>query len=260
MSARPAVDDVGERIAIGFAEAERKRRAIVPGAEVLEIDGLLLAFANVPDPPVNSVLVLSEPSDPVAAFRSAERAFRERDRPIGVDIAVGRHPSVDRAIREIGLTRLFAWPGMAVDVAELPRIMVPDGIRVEPVTDERGAAAIAHVEQRGFDSEPEIAERFYAAASYGVEGGRSFVAWEGEDPVGMAAAYLHEGAIGIFGVAVVPAARRRGIASALSGIAARALPADLAWLHTDDPQARSVYERLGFREVAQWEVWIRKEA
>ena len=48
------MDDVGERIALGFAEAERKRRANVQGAEVLEVDGLLLAFANVPDPPVNS--------------------------------------------------------------------------------------------------------------------------------------------------------------------------------------------------------------
>jgi ribosomal protein S18 acetylase RimI-like enzyme len=252
--------DVGERIAIGFAEAERMRRANVPGAEVLEIDGLLLAFANVPDPPVNSVHVLAEPADPVAAFTAAEQAFRERDRPIGVDIAVGRHPSVDRAIREIGLTLLFAWPGMAVEVTDLPEAMLPDGIRVEPVTDERTAAAIARVEQVGFGSEREIAERFYAPASYGVEGVRSFVAFDGDDPVGIVAAYLHEGAIGIFGVAVVPAARRRGIASALSVIAARAFPADLAWLHTDDAQARSVYERLGFREVAQWEVWIRKDA
>ena len=254
------MDDIGERIALGFAAAERQRRAGVEGAEVLEVDGLLLAFANVPDPPVNSVLVVSEPADPVAALTAAEQAFRERGRPLGVDIAVGRHASVDRAIREVGLSRLFAWPGMAVDVAELPDIHLPDGIRVEPVTDRRGAAAIARVEQDGFGSEPEIAERFYAAASYGGDGARSFVAWDGDEPVGMAAAYLHAGAIGIFGVAVVPAARRRGIASALSVIAARAFPADLAWLHTDDAQARSVYERLGFREVAQWEVWIRKEA
>jgi ribosomal protein S18 acetylase RimI-like enzyme len=251
------MQDVGERIALGFAEAERQRRANVEGAEVLEIDGLLLAFANVPDPPVNSVLVISEPLDPIGSLTAAEEAFRERDRPIGVDFAVGRHPSVDAAIREMGLTKLFAWPGMAVDVADLPIIDPPDGIRVEPVTDERGAAAIARVEQVGFGSEPEIAERFYAAASYGVRDARSFVAWDGDEPVGMAAAFLHAGAIGIFGVAVVPAARRRGIASALSVIAARAFPADLAWLHTDDAQARSVYERLGFREVAQWEVWVR---
>ena len=65
------MDDVGERIALGFAAAERQRRANVEGAEVREIDGLLLAFANVPDPPVNSVLVISEPADPVAAFHAA---------------------------------------------------------------------------------------------------------------------------------------------------------------------------------------------
>jgi ribosomal protein S18 acetylase RimI-like enzyme len=251
------VKDVGERIALGFAQAERQRRQNIDGAEVLEIDGLMLAFANVPDPPVNTVLVVSEPPDPVRALAAAEDAFRQRGRPLGVDVAVGRHPSVDRAVRSAGLSLLFSWPAMAVRVDDLPHRPLPDGVRVEPVTDERGAAAIARVEQVGFGSEQEIAERFYAAASYGVEGARSFVAWDGDEPVGMAAAYLHAGAIGIFGVAVVPAARRRGIASALSVIAARVFPADLAWLHTDDAQARSVYERLGFREVAQWEVWLR---
>ena len=254
-----ARDDVGERIALGFAEAERQRRTNVEGAEVLEIDGLLLAFANVPDPPVNSVLVISEPRDPVAALESAERLFLERERSFGLDVAVGRHPSVDRAIRDLGFTRLFAWPGMAVRVDDLPALALPAGIRVEPVSDETGAAAVARVEQDGFGSEREIAERFYAAASYGGGGARSFVAWEGDAPVGMAAAYLHAGAIGIFGVAVVPSARRRGIATALSITAARAFPADLAWLHAGDDDARAVYERLGFREVAEWEVWVRSD-
>lgn len=251
--------DTAERIALGFADAERKRRANVPGAEVLEIDGLLLAFANVPDPPVNTTLVISEPRDAVAALRAAEKAFLERDRPFGLDVAAGRHPSVDRAIREVGLNRLFSWPGFAAPIAELPDARLPESVEVEAVVDERGAAAIARVEQAAFGSEREIAERFYAAASYGVNGARSFVAWEGREPIGMAAAYLHAGAIGIFGVAVVPAARRRGIASALSVIAARAFPADLAWLHTSDDGARAAYERLGFREVAEWEVWVRVE-
>ena len=70
-----------ERIAIGFAEAERQRRANVEGAETLEIDGLLLAFANVPDPPVNSTLVLSQPSDPAAALAEAEAAFLAPQQP-----------------------------------------------------------------------------------------------------------------------------------------------------------------------------------
>lgn len=251
------MNGVGERIALGFVQAERQRRANVEGAEVLEIDGLLLAFANVPDPEVNSVLVISEPTDPMAALAAAEQAFREHDRPFGMDVAVGRHPSVDRAIREAGLTRLFAWPGMAVRIDDLPAPVLPDEIRVEPVDDERGAAAVAQVERALSDEGSEIAERFYAAGSYGVQEARSFVAWEGDDPVGIAASHLHDDAIGIFGVGVVPVARRRGIATALSVTAARAFPADLAWLHAADDAARSVYERLGFREVADWEVWIR---
>ena len=231
----PAVDDVGERIALGFAAAERQRRANVEGAEVLEIDGLLLAFANVPDPPVNSVLVISEPADPVAAFTAAEEAFRERGRPLGVDIAVGRHPSVDRAIREVGLTRLFAWPGMAVDVADLPEVVAP---RRYPGGAGHRRARRGRDRARGAGRGSAPSRRSPSGSTRrrrtACDGARSFVAWDGDEPVGMAAAYLHAGAIGIFGVAVVPAARRRGIASALSVIAARAFPADLAWLHTND--------------------------
>lgn len=254
------MEDIGERIALGFVEAERQRRANVPGAEVMEIDGLLLAFANVPDPPVNSILVISEPSDPPAALAAAEAAFRERDRVFGMDVAVGRHPSVDRAIRSAGYSLLFSWPAMAARVDDLPERTMPDGVRVEPVTDERGMAAVATVETAladpaELDEGSEIAD-FYAAGSHGVEGARAFVAWEGDEPVGIASAHLRDGAIGILGVGVVPDARRRGIASALSVIAARAFPADLAWLHASEG-ARDVYERLGFREIGEWEVWVR---
>jgi ribosomal protein S18 acetylase RimI-like enzyme len=255
--------DVGERIALSFVEAERQRRANVPGAEVMEIDGLLLAFANVPDPPVNSVLVITEPSDPPAALAAAEAEFRKRDRVFGMDVAVGRHPSVDKAIRSAGFSLLFSWPAMAVIVDDLPERPLPDGVRVEAVTDSRGTPAVARVERTLLDpadveNGSETPERFYGPASVGGEGARTFVAWEGDEPVGIASAHLHDGAVGILGVGVVPNARRHGIASALSVIAARAFPADLAWLHAGEG-AVSVYEQLGFREVAEWEVWVRSD-
>jgi ribosomal protein S18 acetylase RimI-like enzyme len=255
--------DVGERIALGIAEAERRRRANVPGAEVVEIDGLLLAFANVPDPPVNSTLVITEPQDPPGALVAAESAFRERDRVFGMDVAVGRHPSIDRAVRSAGLSLLFSWPAMAVNVEDLPERPLPEGVRVEPVSDARGASAVARVERALLDpaeiaSGSEIAERFYGPASNAGEGARTFVAWEGDEPVGIASAHFLDGAIGILGVGVIPRARRRGIASALSVIAARAFPADLAWLHAGG-RAPSLYAQLGFREVAEWEVWVRSD-
>ena len=253
--------EIGERIALGFVEAERQRRANVPGAEIVEMDGLLLAFANVPDPPVNSVLVISEPDDPAAALARAEAAFRDRDRAFGMDVATGRHPRVDEAVRSAGLSLLFSWPAMAARVEDLPERSLPEGVRVEPVMDARGTSAVARVERSLLGpSEPEagsrIADDFYGPASFGVEGARTFVAWEGDDPVGIASAHLRGGAIGILGVGVDPRARRRGLASALSVIAARAFPADLAWLHAAEG-ARSMYAQLGFREIAEWEVWVR---
>jgi ribosomal protein S18 acetylase RimI-like enzyme len=254
------VDDVGERIALGFAEAERQRRANVPGAEVMEIDGLLLAFANVPDPPVNSTLVMTEPSDPAAALAAAEAEFRKRGRPFGLDVAAGRHPRVDEAVRSAGYALLFSWPAMAVAVDDLPERPLPEGVRVAPVRDEAETSAVARVERALLDpTQPDsgIAERFYGPASYGADGARTFVAWEGDEPVGIASAHLRAGAVGILGVGVVPSARRRGIASALSVIAARAFPADLAWLHAAE-DARSLYARLGFGQVAEWEVWVRR--
>ena len=253
--------DIGERIALGFVEAERQRRANVPGAEVVETDGLLLAFANVPDPQVNSALVISEPNDPPAALAKAETEFRERDRVFGMDVAAGRHPSVDKAVRSAGFSLLFSQSAMAVRTDELPERSLPEGVRVEAVSDARGASAVARVELNLLDPTDvgdgsAIAERFYGPGSYGVEGARTFVAWEGGEPVGIASAHLHEGAVGIFGVGVIPRARRRGIASGLSLIAARAFPADLAWLHAAEG-VQDVYAQLGFHKVAEWEVWVR---
>jgi predicted GNAT family acetyltransferase len=152
---------------------------------------------------------------------------------------------------------------MAVRVDALPERSLPGGVRVEPVSDAQGASAVAHVERSLLDPTESdegsgIAERFYGPGSYGVEGARAFVAWEGNEPVGIASAHLREGAVGILGVGVVPRARRRGIASALSVITARAFPADLAWLHAAKG-AQSMYAQLGFREVADWEVWVRPD-
>jgi len=149
---------------------------------------------------------------------------------------------------------------MAARVDDLPERSLPEGVRVEPVSDAQDAAAVARVERSLLDPKDgsDIPERFYGPSSYGVEGAQAFVAWEGSEPVGIASAHLREGAVGILGVGVVPHARRRGIASALSVIAARSITTDLAWLHAAEG-AQSMYTQVGFREVAEWEIWVRPD-
>ena len=75
--------------------------------------------------------------------------------------------------------------------------------------------------------------------------------------VGEASAYLLHDTVGIFGVGVVEAARRRGVGAALTLRASRAFVdrADLAWLQPSE-MARRMYAALGFLPVSDWEVWI----
>jgi ribosomal protein S18 acetylase RimI-like enzyme len=254
----PGSDDVAERVARGFAFAERLRRANVSGAECLEVDGLLLALSNLPEPALNGVMVEREPRHPASAFAEAERLMAARGLAFGVDVQAGRHPAVDRWLTDAGLTRLLVREAMTSPVGTLPEALPPPGVEIRRVADEDEAAALARVDVASFGGSKEIALRFYAAGAFGVEGAASFVAWEGAEPAGAATGYRHEGSVGVFGVGVVPSARGRGLGRALTVTAARAFPGvDLAWLHPT-PEAGRLYDRLGFVRVADWEVWVRR--
>jgi ribosomal protein S18 acetylase RimI-like enzyme len=64
--------------------------------------------------------------------------------------------------------------------------------------------------------------------------------------------------VGIFSVATVPQARRRGYGTAITTRAiedGREAGAAWVWLQSS-PSAYRLYERLGFREIESWDVWV----
>jgi GNAT superfamily N-acetyltransferase len=248
--------DVAERIALGVVDAERLRRERVVGAEVLEIDGYVLAFSNQPDPALNGVMVEREPQDPLGSLHLAEAECVRRGQPLGVNLQRGRHHRVDDAVRSLGLALLMERPAMAVNPAALPDAAPPSGAEIRPVTTDADVGALVAVGVVAFDDDPAVGSAFYGAGSRGVDRVRTFVAWEGDDPVGISAGYRVREAVSVMGVAVVPEARRRGFGAALTVHAARSFPSDLAWLHPSE-MARPLYEGLGFSTVSDWEIWVR---
>jgi GNAT superfamily N-acetyltransferase len=248
--------EVAERIALGVVDAERKRRERVAAAEVLDLDGYVLAFSNQPDPALNGVMVEHEPDDALGSLHRAEAEFVRRGHALGVNLQRGRHPRVDHAVRSLGLALLLERPAMAVNPGVLPEAPLPAGAEIRSVTTDVDVGALVAVGVAAFEDDPAIGMAFYGAGARGVDGVRTFVAWEGDDPVGISAGYLVRGAVSVMGVAVVPEARRRGIGAALTVNAARAFPSDLAWLHPSE-MARPMYEALGFATVSDWEIWVR---
>jgi GNAT superfamily N-acetyltransferase len=251
--------DLADRVAASALEAERIRALTVEGGVVLEVEGLVVTLTNLPAPELNGVRVATTPLDPAGALATAEQLFRDRGhRFFGIEVEVGRYPTVEEAIREAGLERVEAWPAMAVAVGGLPDIPTPERVTIRAATEPEDLAAVRAIEMEAFGTTPDVVERFIGVGLLDNHHVRAFSAWLDGEPVGEAFAYRTGPTVGIFGVGVLARARRRGIGAALTGAAARAFgdAVDVAWLQPST-MAEALYERLGFRTVSRWEVWVR---
>ncbi len=254
------MNDVLDRIRAAYVEGSRKRALSVDGGEVIEVDGLVVALTNLPEPALNGAVVAREPEDSDAALAVAEQEFRRRGHPFfGIELERGRHPAVEEAVKRAGLTLLLSHAAMSARQADLPSGgAVPVGVRIERLEDPSGLPDLRAVDLDAFGGDPDVTARFLGPGALAADHSRVFLAWEDGRAIGAGTAWSLLGTIGIFGVAVMERARGRGIGAALTIEAARAFgdQVDLAWLHPTD-LARPLYERLGFRAVADWDIWVR---
>jgi ribosomal protein S18 acetylase RimI-like enzyme len=102
----------------------------------------------------------------------------------------------------------------------------------------------------------------WMAPTLGAAGFRVGMAILGGVPVGTATAVATDEwagpAVGLYGVAVLPEARRRGIGAALSAWLLEQAVADgavFAHLNADTEDAARVYRRLGFVETPGFEIY-----
>lgn len=250
-----------ERIARGFADAERVRRLEAPGSAVMDLDGLRLLFAGVPEPALNSVLVVREPGDVSAVFDRTEAEFARRGLQFGIDIAVGRHPSIDAEVRARGMTLIIKRQAMTIAAEAISRPPLPEGVTIDVVSSKEEVLQAAEAAGEAFGDPARMIRGFYAHSVPNVPEARCLVARDADGrTIASAAAYLHGGAVGILGLGVRPPAQRRGIGAALTSAAARVFPAvDLAWLHPTEV-AEEMYRSLGFEPAGDWEVWTSRQA
>jgi predicted GNAT family acetyltransferase len=165
---------------------------------------------------------------------------------------------VDRAVREHGLTTVMTEPAMVARAADVARPSVPANVEIVRVTDAELLARLVDVEVRSFETEREVAERLLGPGQLSLPSVRWYAAVAESRPIGQAYTHMLMGAVGVWGVATVPEFRRRGIGTALTAFAIRDAPeSDLAWLMAT-PAGTSMYERMGFRKVSEWAVWVRR--
>lgn len=128
------------------------------------------------------------------------------------------------------------------------------GFEIRPVDDDEAALHWETALSSGF-GEPALPGRFLPPLARTAPGWRFWNGYLGGAPVGCAAAHTAGTHVDVAFIACIESARGRGIGAALTMIAAQAQP-DLPAMLIASDLGRPVYERLGFRALMRYTLWI----
>lgn len=182
--------------------------------------------------------------------------FKARGVPCGWTVGPTTAPAdLAERLEGHGLRLVASQTAMALDLQQMREdFAAPPNLRVTMVRDRDALVAWRQASNRGFEADDEGARTYdtaYLAMGYDdTLPWRHFLALLDDAPVASSSLLLHAGIAGVFGVATIPEARRRGVGAAVTLAALRAardLGYHVAMLVPSD-MGLALYTRIGFRE------------
>jgi GNAT superfamily N-acetyltransferase len=225
--------------------------AALPGGELVETEELLLHQTDLSSPMFNGV---SRTRD--APVKQVTDRFSQ---PFFWWTGPQSSPAdLDERLEAAGLLDAGRdSPGMATALADIDEERArPRGVAVEPAQDEAGLQLWGRMFCEAHGAPPAAAQAWIDAAR---RLGFHDLPWEhwlariDGRPVGLGLSFLGGGVVGLYGIGTLPAARRRGVGSALTLVPmlkAREEGYAAAILHAT-PDGELLYPRLGFREYCR---------
>jgi len=237
-----------------------------PGGEIRRDGDLLLTASGVRFRAINAA-ALADLAPAAAAGRIADAVdwlTARSDRWRWLVGPTSRPADLEGRLLEAGLRQVGDSAGMALDLRDWrvgagagPGRPRPDGLTIEPVSDEPGLIRWRGVQQDGLGLDDESTGAWWVAHRRpGFDPTlplRNWVASLDGRAVAAAALFVGAGVAGIYNVCTVPAARGRGIAGAVTAAAldeAVSRGLRLAVLGSSE-MGYPVYRRLGFRDVSR---------
>ncbi|MFE4949367.1 GNAT family N-acetyltransferase [Leifsonia sp. NPDC056665] len=232
-----------------------------PALEREELGGWTLRAADGVTNRANSVLTCGEVPDVEAAIERAERWYRERGLPAVFQVSPATSSDLVAALaareyREHSRTDILVADRAEVVAARARDTSAPISTADTPPPD--WLATWWAVDGRGGDAERDIVAKILSAAP-------ALYAWAGTSgsPDAVARLALAGDWAGLYAVATLPAARRRGLARALAvalADAAGGRGVRHLWLQVlaDNAAAHSLYSGLGFRPASQYAYWTER--
>jgi GNAT superfamily N-acetyltransferase len=237
-----------------------------PGAELHEDAEIEWFISGLPSTLFNGVLRTrfdEETAD--AKIDQIIALFTARNVPISWGVGTTERPT-DLATRleARGFVLVQKETGMAADLLTLDESgTVPGSFTIVEVNNLALLKQYAHVSMRGFNNTEEhtaIYLQTYTNIGFGPHlPWRHFLGFLDGEPVATSSLLLHAGVAGVYGVATIPEARRKGIGAAMTLAPlrlARSWGYQLGILSPSE-MGLNVYQRLGFREYCTVRIYAR---
>jgi len=252
-------DEVVLRADANYFQSMRVLAPLLATGETREADGLLVAATGAPVPFLNVAFVTRPLRDPDRSLQAAIDYFDGRKLPFVVRVREGVDARSERAAEACGLPYHDSVPGMA-----LAPLSAPDGdppLEIRVVSDAESLRQYGEVIAAGFGMPPELGRAFATEAQLHVPDFHLYLGYVEDQPVATSALLMSHRVAGVYNVSTLPDFRRRGIGEAMTwqalreGVAAGCLMGSLQASAMGYP----VYERMGFRLLAQYRTFVRPE-
>lgn len=242
------VDLDADRAIMAFVRASRNVRNLrrVGKFALLLAEGTKLRFLNYAIPDDGADPSPAELDELVAAFRAADRMPR-------LEFLPSMAPALERRLVEHGFMVEQRLPLMTCTPSSVSDLVAPSGTLLAEPHDDATFGAMAVLQHDAFeDAEPVTDATIARLRNSRDRGVRAVVANDAADGRVVGAAQTGApagGATEVFGVAVAPSHRRRGIAAAMvASLANQAFDAGLTTVFLEAaPGADGAYRNAGFR-------------
>lgn len=255
MPLRSALADIEEAF-----ETHWRRFGLYPGARLFDEDGVLWFASPIAHLPYNAVIrsrIAEDRAEAVA--QRIDAGFRARNVPYMWVVRPSDSPaSLGTTLSRMGLDMVETATGMDMDLADWKPGQLPHNATIVEVADDRTMSDYEEL-IRTYWSVPESEREMIRTLNRHWWGPRNpgarFVAYVDEKPIAKLFLNLSElpWRASVFGVAVLPEARGRGIATSMMDTAvsrACAAGAPRMVLHSSG-MAKSLYQRMGFTARCQ---------
>jgi N-acetylglutamate synthase len=213
---------------------------------------------GVPIPTLNNVFT-ARPTATRFEVEALIRLVADNGLPHCLQLRPGSDADIRALPLDRGMTAQDPIPLMAIQAAAAREILEapPSPLRIRQVSPE-GVAFHTSLLAAGFAVPQQLFDRLITPAVLALPGVRCYVGSIESEPVTTALGFSGGDHVGIYNVATRPEHRGRGYGAAITARAVFdgfAAGASYAYLQSSTDGYR-VYERLGFRELESWAVWI----